>query len=360
MYQALFLLPSRAWARGYYKPDNSRLLKILMESKLNWFEFIDRLEESVTSIAPGITDKFFIMLPSLGLTQQELELVVQSHSVFVAASDASYEQERLARCINGEVVSESESEDPEEYLNLRNAQNINNAGKKIIMKKRGAIKWRARKFCAKAIAERRFLKRKVSKRVSKIVRDCANIGETIETFVKDHSVGADAWQRTGVLTFDGNANLKDKVTYTKIQKHLEEVYQRKFAFGTVVQLCVACNKCHRSCKRYKGLAEVTTRRAQKGFNIRYNPDSHWSSSFYRGLNQLQYVDGRELLIINRDDATGFRLDTLITCKQYKTPMVKGKEILTTRTMSAAIQRCFKLLPIILLGHQLRLRSVLEL
>ena len=121
------------------------------------------------------------------------------------------------------------------------------------------------------------------------------------------------------------------MTYTKIQKHLEKVYQRKFAFGTVVQLCVARNERHRSCKRYKGLAQVTSRRARKGFNIRYNPDSHWSSAFYKGLNELQYVDGRDLLIINRDDATGFRLDTLTTCKQYKTPTVYGQEILTTRT-----------------------------
>ena len=120
--------------------------------------------------------------------------------------------------------------------------------------------------------------------------------------------------------------VKDKVICTKIQKHLEEVYQRNFAFGTVVQLCVAHNKRHRLCKRYKGLAQVTTRRAQKGFNIRYNTDSHWSSSFYKGLNQLQYVDGRELLIINRDDATEFRLNTLTTCKEYKTPTVRGKEI----------------------------------
>ena len=51
-------------------------------------------------------------------------------------------------------------------------------------------------------------------------------------------MGADAWHRTDILTFDGNANLKDKVTYTKIQKHLEEVYARHFAYGTVIELCV--------------------------------------------------------------------------------------------------------------------------
>ena len=91
-----------------------------------------------------------------------------------STTDASYEQQRLARCINGEVVSESESDNPEEYLNVKNSQNINDAGKKIILKKRNAIKWRALRFHVKAIAER-FLSRKVSKRVSKIVRDCPNI-----------------------------------------------------------------------------------------------------------------------------------------------------------------------------------------
>ena len=38
-----------------------------------------------------------------------------------------------------------------------------------------------------------------------------------------------------------------------------------------------------------------------------------------------------MCLINRDDATGFRLDTLTTCKQYATPTVRGNEILTTRT-----------------------------
>ena len=65
------------------------LLKILTESKLNWFEFIDRLDDSIT---PRMMDEFFIQLPSLGLTQRELELVVQSHRAFVYATDASYEQ----------------------------------------------------------------------------------------------------------------------------------------------------------------------------------------------------------------------------------------------------------------------------
>ena len=128
-------------------------------------------------------------------------------------------------------------------------------------------------------------------------------------------MGADAWRRTGVLTFDGNSKLKDKVTYKKIQKHLEDVYNRRFAFGTVVELCIPRNKRRRSSKRYKNLAKITSCRARKGFSLRFNPDTHWSASFYKALNQVQYVDGRNILNMNRDDATGFRLDMLTTCKQ---------------------------------------------
>ena len=38
-----------------------------------------------------------------------------------------------------------------------------------------------------------------------------------------------------------------------------------------------------------------------------------------------------MLVINRDDAAGFRLDTITTSKQYTTPVVYGHDVLTTRT-----------------------------
>ena len=81
------------------------------------------------------------------------------------------------------------------------------------------------------------------------------------------------------------------------------------------------NKRHQSSQRYNGVAKVTTRRACK-----YNPDSHWSAAFYKGLNSIQLKDGVDVCIIYRDDAAGFRLDTLTTSKQYSTPSVKGSDI----------------------------------
>ena len=237
-----------------------------------------------------------------------------------------YAEDRTARCINGEIVSETESDNPTDYISTSSTSTL-----ALVEKKRKAIQRRARRQRAKLLAEHRFLSRKIGKRVSKIMTECPDIGKTMEKFVEEHNVGADAWRRTGVLTFDGNAKLKSKVTYQKIQQHLEKVYNRHFSYSTVVELCVARNKRRKSSERYKGVAKITTRRARKGFSLKYNPDSHWSAGFYQGLNQIQYVDSRNILILNRDDATGFRLDTLTTCKQFSTPSVQGKEILTTQT-----------------------------
>ena len=79
------------------------------------------------------------------------------------------------------------------------------------------------------------------------------------------------------------------------------------------------------------MAQVTTRRARRGFSLRFNPDKHWSSAFYRGLNLIQYTDGNDILNINGDDASAFRLDTLTTNKHYATPAVVGEDIYTTHT-----------------------------
>ena len=150
-------------------------------------------------------------------------------------------------------------------------------------------------------------------------------------FKLEHQVGADAWRRTGVLTSDGTTHLKNKATYEGIRQHLQTVYKHKFSQGTVVELCVPQNKRQSPAKRYRGPSKVTSRLARKGFALKFNPDAHWSAAFYKGLNKLQYADGRDLLILDQDDATGFHLDTLTTCKQYTTPVVYDKEVGTTRT-----------------------------
>ena len=131
-----------------------------------------------------------------------------------------------------------------------------------------------------------------------------------------------------MLTFDGNRHIKKKATFERIRRHLEEIYHHKFSRGTVVQLCVARNNRHRSAKNCRGAAKVT---CCKGFKLRYNPDSHWSAALYKGLNFIQLTDGSDITNINWDDASGYRLDTLFTNRQHRTPVVQGHDTLTTHT-----------------------------
>ena len=173
--------------------------------------------------------------------------------------------------------------------------------------------------------------RKRSRSIQSVESKFPDIGKSIEAFVSDRNVGADAWRRSGVLTFDGNIRVNEKVTYGWIQEYLQEMYSHKFSYGTVMQLCIARNKRRRSIANYKGLAKVTTRRARKGFEIKYNPDRHWSSALYHGLNFVECTDGSNIININRDDASGFRLDTLTTHCKHATPAVTGEGLLTTHT-----------------------------
>ena len=310
-------------------PDLLDLCKATFESSgYNWFELQEvvesKLGECCTS-AMAVLDSVYNALPTLGLTKDQLLLVNQSRQAYIAcAADNDFESQcRAARVINGDIVSESESDHDTYQYGL--IEPVNKLKCKL------AFRQRMRRLRYKAIATLHFLSKKSGNRVNKILAECPNIGKVIEDFVSECNIGADSWRRTGVLTFDGNCKLPQKVTYERIRMHLQDVYKRHFSYGSVVQLCMARNKRRLSAKRYSGIARVTTRRARKGFTLKYNPDSHWSAAFYKGLNSIQLIDGKDICNINRDDAAGFRLDTLTTNRQYSTPTVQGREILTTRT-----------------------------
>ena len=104
------------------------------------------------------------------------------------------------------------------------------------------------------VMERRFLKRRCSKKVSRILQECPGIGAVIEEFGAQCGAGADAWWHTGVVTFDGNKKVRKKATFRCIKDFLENKYKRTFAYGTVVQLCIARNKRRRSAICYQGVA----------------------------------------------------------------------------------------------------------
>jgi len=122
-----------------------------------------------------------------------------------------------------------------------------------------AMRRKARRSRAKLIEQRNFLGRKRTKNAKSILQQFPDIGNEIEHFVEERSVGADAWRRTGILTFDGNKAVEQKVTYERIRQHLEKKYGRHFSYGTTVELCVARNRRRKSATRYKGAAQVTSR-----------------------------------------------------------------------------------------------------
>ena len=172
------------------------------------------------------------------------------------------------------------------------------------------------------VMNKRFLKRTKGKEVSRILSEIPSIGKEIENFVIECGAGADAWCRTGVVTFDGNRKLKKKPTFTCIKEHLEQKFNRNFAYGTVVELCIARNKRRKSVTSYRGVAKVLQKRARKGFK---------SSSFYSSLSGQQFRNNANILNLGRDDQSGFRLDTMGTHKLHGNLCVKGKEPLTTKT-----------------------------
>ncbi|CAB4006294.1 Hypothetical predicted protein [Paramuricea clavata] len=246
------------------------LLNILRNSDYNWLEFVNLAQENMkelheTAFQDSISD-FYHKLPSLGISESD----------------------------------ESSSDD------IRKIQSpFDVPGQFLITKRRDALHRKATRDAKRKIAEQRFLKRRKSKKVAKILQDCPDIEKTIEDFVERIGAGADTWRQTGVITFDGNKKLEKKATFKRVKEHLEEKYQRSISYGTVVQLCIERNKRRRSALRYHGEAKVIQKKARKGFNIKYNPDSHWSNALYS--------------------------DTLATHRLHGNLCVKGKETLAIRT-----------------------------
>ena len=315
------------------------IVQVLRKSGWNWFECLDQIEQQMSEVESDREDTqlnvfaekmYSKLISSPELQASEKKLLEQSHDAYEATSGIhKARNEHEADAFNGYIVEDYSCQYPEDVHQLKNLSDP--LFKTMVVNRRKAIRRHARYLKHKCIAEKNFFARKSSCHVSRILAECPDIGTVIEEFVESRNIGADAWRRTRVLTFDGNAQVKKKVTFEHIRQHLETTYKRKFSYGTVVQLCVARNKCRKSAMRYKEVAKVTCRKARKGFALKLNPDTHWSSALYRGLNYVQYADGTNIMNVNRDDAAGFRLDTMSTHRLHKTPVVQGKEALTTRT-----------------------------
>ena len=64
--------------------------------------------------------------------------------------------------------------------------------KQVILKHQASIRRQNQRYRAKLLSEKRFLSRKVSKKLCEVLLECPDIGKEIEAFVSDCSVRADA------------------------------------------------------------------------------------------------------------------------------------------------------------------------
>ena len=92
-------------------------------------------------------------------------------------------------------MTDSESDNAEDYVGIVSI--ADERAKQIVARKRKLLARRMRRLKAKTLAAKNFLSRKVSRRVKTIINRFPDIGETVESFVADSNVGADAWRRTG-------------------------------------------------------------------------------------------------------------------------------------------------------------------
>lgn len=309
--------------------NSHQLMDILKSCELNWFSFVEVIKEKMKDYSKEAIDQLLLdfsgQLHLFNLDEREELIIEQSRQAFLLARRLD---ENNSDADDEAVLSEAEEMEVD-WGNIHDP--LQKEAQSAIIQKIRNLRLGAKRKAAKKIAEERFLRRRRGKNVSKILKECPDIGQTIENYVKSAGAGADSWRRTGVLTFDGNRKVQKKPTFSRIKEHLEMVYNRKFGYGTVVELCVARNKRRKSSTRYRGLARVTCRRARKGFTLRYNPDQHWSAAFYRSLDALHLRDGNDILNINRDDQAGFRLDTLATHNKRATLCIAEEVTLTTKS-----------------------------
>ena len=215
--------------------NDEQLLSILYQCELNWVEFVGvtgEMQRSLsTSSLESVLNTFATRLHNFNLKESELYVIEQSRQVYNLTKQLNEKEDDID---NGIILSESDCEDVHELSTIKDP--LDDKGKEVLKRKRDFIKRKATRDIKKRIAERRFLQRRRSKKVKRLEDECPDIGATIEEFVRKRGVGADAWRRTGVLTFDGNRKLGKKVTFRTIQAHLEAKYHRK----SVMELLSSC------------------------------------------------------------------------------------------------------------------------
>ena len=79
------------------------LIDLMHKIQYNWFEFCEHVPENCN------LDQFYTDVTKT-FSPEQVKLITQSRSAFVASESDLLDQSKLARSINGEVVTDSDSE----------------------------------------------------------------------------------------------------------------------------------------------------------------------------------------------------------------------------------------------------------
>lgn len=129
-------------------PDVPSLLRLLTDCNHNWFEVLEKLEQQTGCDVEELShslNNFFLELPNMEISTQTMELIVQSHRAFHASFRDSQQQDRISRSINGDIITDSESESD---------HSENYSVELMVRKKRLALKHRSRRLRVKLMAEK--------------------------------------------------------------------------------------------------------------------------------------------------------------------------------------------------------------
>ena len=131
-------------------PCIDELYEVLQQSQFNWFHLVELVCPSPDAESELV--KCYASLVSLSKSQVEKGLIEQSHQAFVADLNARQLANRQAEALNGNIVSDSESEDPDAYLGLKDLSS--DRAQALIAAKRRQIQNKARYLKAKYIAQK--------------------------------------------------------------------------------------------------------------------------------------------------------------------------------------------------------------
>lgn len=148
-------------------PSEDDLKHILEHSQFNWFELIDQtvqlcsseeeFEEAEETVVKSL-DAFFVRVISLDLSDTQKQLLELSYRAFILDYEKRISSQRQAEALNGFIVTDSEKEDPDDFIDLDKDLSSPSA-KSLLEKPIQSIRRRIRYVKAKKIGfclERKF------------------------------------------------------------------------------------------------------------------------------------------------------------------------------------------------------------